>query len=72
MFWKIFDTMAMRFNLGLAINLVIIFFLARANGSRLMVTTDTFHEQGIEAIVFPIWIIMGIITAYRMTRPTWK
>ena len=65
---KVFDFLSIGFLLGLSINLVGIFFFASFNGGQAQVTVNTFGEQGVEAVLFPIFIIMGIITLLRAGR----
>ena len=63
--WKVFDYLAIGFTLSLAINLVIIFFVASLNGGKVLVLSNQFGEQSIELVLFPIWIVMGLITLIR-------
>ena len=63
---KVFDFLAMGFCLGLAVNLTIIFFLAVLNGGEVTVTVNTFGEKWVEIFLFPMWVIMGLITFIRM------
>ncbi len=65
---KIFDFLASGFNLGLAVGFVVIFFFAFFNGAGVLITINDFGEQWIEAVLFPIWIVMGIITLIRLGR----
>ncbi len=67
---KIFDCFAVGFLLVLAVNMGIVFFLAFFNGGECLVIVDTFGEQWVEAVLFPIWIVMGIVTAVRLVRRT--
>lgn len=62
----IFNFLALGFCLGLAINLAIIFFLAFFNGGQVLVTVNTFGEQWVEAVLFPIFIIMGVFSLIRL------
>jgi Na+(H+)/acetate symporter ActP len=63
---RIFDFLALGFNLGLAINLVIIFFCASFNGGEITITVDQYSEQTIEMIFFPVFVIMGVVTLVRL------
>lgn len=65
---KLFDFLAVGFTLVLAINMVIVFFLALFNGGEYLVTINRFGEQWIEAVLFPLWIGVGVITLIRLTR----
>ena len=56
----IFNFLALGFNLALAINLVIIFFIARTNG-QVLVSINQYNEQWVETIFFPLVLLMGII-----------
>lgn len=67
-FWNIFNTLALGFNLALAINLVIILFLAVQNGGGVLVTANDFSEQGIEMVLFPLFILMGIVAFIRRIK----
>ena len=58
---RIFHFLASGFNLGLAINLVIIFFLANTRGE-VLVTTNQYNERWIETILFPVFVFMGLIS----------
>ncbi len=59
---KVFDFLALGFNLGLAINLMAIFFLAKFNNGGVLVTINKSSEQGIETIIFPIFVVMGLVS----------
>lgn len=65
---RLFDALAMGFCLVLAINLVILFFGALAKGGQATISVNRFGEMWIEAVFFPLVIIMGIITLIRMLR----
>lgn len=65
---KVFDCLAVGFLLVLAVNMVVVFFLAFLNGGEYLVIVDKFGEQWIEAVLFPIWIIMGVVTAFRLIK----
>lgn len=66
---KIFDCLSVGFLLALSLNMVIVFFLAFFNGEGVcIVHVNDFHEANAEAIIFPIWFIMGSITFVRMIR----
>lgn len=65
---KLFDCLSIGFLLALSINLLIIFFLAFFNGYEWGVIVNDYGEAIFEAIVFPIWVIMGSITLIRLLR----
>lgn len=65
---RIFNFLALGFCLSLAINLVMIFFLAFFNGGEVLVTFNTFGEQWVEAVLFPVWIVMGVVMLVRLGR----
>ena len=65
---KLFDALAMGLCLGLAINLVGIFFTAAFHGGEVLVTVNTLGEQWIEVFLFPVIIIMGVVTFIRMLK----
>ena len=70
MFWKIWDCLAVAWLLVLSTSLVAT-FLVNYWGKGLPVANFTFNdygEAGLEAIVFPIWIVMGLVTLVRMMR----
>ena len=62
---KLFDALAMGLCLGLAINLVGIFFVAVFHGGEALMTVNTFGEQWIEVILFPVIIVMGVVNFIR-------
>ncbi len=62
---KLFDALAMGLCLGLAINLVIVFFVAVFHGGEVLVTVNTLGEQWIEVILFPVIIVMGVVNFIR-------
>ena len=65
---KIFDLLAVALIMSLALNSAIIFFLGFFNDGKVTVYINLFGEQWIEAILFPIWIIMGIVTLIRLGK----
>lgn len=65
---RIFDFLALGFLLALAINLVGMFFVAFFNGGSVVMVIDKYGEQHIEAILFPIFIVMGIVSLIRLGR----
>jgi hypothetical protein len=65
---KLFDFAAIGLNVGLALNMTIAFFLAYFNGGEVLITINRFGEQRVEAILFPVIILMGVITLIRRTR----
>ncbi len=69
---KVFDCFAVGLTLALAVNMVIVFFLAFLNGGECLVTVNTFGEQWVEAVLFPVWVIMGTVTLIRLTRQARK
>lgn len=65
---RIFDFLALGFLLALSINLVGMFFVAFFNGGSVLMVIDRYGEQNVEAILFPIFIVMGIISLIRLGR----
>lgn len=63
---RIFNFLALGFCLGLAINLVVIFFSGFLNDGQVLITTNTFGEQWVEAVLFPVGIGMSIVTLIRL------
>ena len=66
--WKLFETISIGCLLALSINLLIIFFLGYISEQPVLVHINTFSEGHIEAVLFPLWLIMGVITLVRMIR----
>ena len=69
-FWEIWDCLAVAWLLILSTSLVAN-FLWNYWGGGLPVGRFTFNdygEAGLESIVFPIWILMGLVTLIRMLR----
>jgi len=52
----------------LSVNTVIIFYLAFLNDYVCLVNVNTFREGYIEAVLFPLWVVMGIVTFVRMIK----
>jgi len=69
---KVFDFVSVGFLLVIAVNMVIVFFLAFFNGGECLVTINTFGEQWVEVVLFPIWIIMGTVAFIRLIRQARK
>lgn len=67
MFWKVFEVLSVAWLGALAINLVIIFFLARIGGE-VYVYTNKVGEAQLESFLFPTVLVMGAITLIRMLR----
>lgn len=65
---KLFDCASVGFLLVLSANMLIIFFLAFFNGYECLVAVDRFGEARLEAVLFPLWFIMGTVTLARMVR----
>ena len=63
---RIFDFLATGFILCLAVNLVIVFFLALLNGGEARIVINQFGEQWVEAVLFPVFIVMGVVTLIRL------
>lgn len=66
MFGRIFNFLALSFCLGLAINLTIICLLAFFNDGQVLVTVNSFGEGLVEVVLFPIWVVMGLIAFIRL------
>jgi len=65
---KLFDCLSIGFLLVLSVNTVIIFYLAFLNDYVCLVNVNTFREGYIEAVLFPLWVVMGIVTFVRMIK----
>jgi len=53
--------LALGLNLVLAIHLTVIFFLARFAGGEVTIAVNDFSEQGVETILFPVIILIGLV-----------
>ena len=67
---RIFELFSVGLLLSLAIHTLIMFFLAFFNGDRVVMTINDYGEKWIEAVLFPIFIAMGIVTLIRIARRT--
>ena len=66
--WRLFDALSVGFLLALSLNLLIIFFISYISGQPAVVSVNTFTEGYIEAVLFPIWFLMGTVTLVRLAR----
>ena len=66
--WHHFDALALALALVLAGCLTVAVVEAAIVGSPVVVFTFPYGEQLAEAILFPIWLIMGVITLVRLLR----
>ena len=66
--WKIFEIISVGLLLALSLNLLIIFFPAYFSGLPVLVNINAFSEAHIEAVLFPIWFVMGVVTIVRMVK----
>jgi hypothetical protein len=62
---KWLDFVAVAMTTSLALNLTIILYLARLN-QRVTVTVNEFGELGIELVLFPVAVILGLFTMFRI------
>jgi len=67
---KLFELFSVGLLLSLAIHTIIMFFLAFFNGDKVLMTINDYGEKWIEAVLFPIFIVMGTVTLIRIARRT--
>jgi len=60
--------LALGLNLVLAIHLTVIFFLARFAGGEVTIAVNDFSEQGVETILFPIFVLTGLVALIWLGR----
>lgn len=66
--WKLFETISIGGLLALSLNLIIIFSLGYITGRPVLIHINAFTEGHIEAILFPVFFIIGVITLIRMIK----
>ena len=66
--WRYFDALAVGLTLVLAGCLTVPVVHAAITGSPVVVFTFPRGELLLEAILFPLWLTMGIVTLVRMLR----
>jgi len=67
---RVFELFSVGLLLSLAIHTIIMFFMAFFNDDSVLMTINDYGEKWIEAILFPIFIVMGIVTLIRIARRT--
>jgi len=64
---KAFDCAAVGFLLALSVNLVIPFVIAYSSGhDAVNLMFNEYGEKHVEAVLFPLWFMAGIITFIRL------
>lgn len=67
---RILELVSVSCVLGLAMHHVLVFFLALTNGNEILLTINDYGEKWIEAVLFPIFIVLGAVSLVRMARRT--
>ena len=66
--WRYFDALAIGLNLALAGCLTVPVVHAAMTRSRAVVFTFPYGELLLETILFPIWLVIGVVTLVRIIR----
>ena len=63
-----FNMIALTANVALALGAVVTFFLAFLNDGKVIVNVNHYGEAWFEAVLFPVIVVMGLVTLIRIWR----